>query len=418
MVVCSPPGHSSFFACDPSALLQNAVATWCFPLLLGMAKFTIPSGHCAGSFDGVVISTDIEPDDAIALLALAPRLRGVPLLVIVGQGPVDKCEMASEMLAGFGLDSCATVVQGQKSTASWPATVTACYHDNARTPQHAATIVPGEGADLVSSQLDAFLTKHEAPFALLLKPPHELLRTKPELLRRTVGAIYGSFNLAELRSGMREADPALSEGACHERQEELMRALKAVLWIERSLSVGRDGVIDTDAAPGAWPPIETHPGLMQHVLQWNADTLTAFGKKLASMGNEVGEALSGSGGGGEGSGGAGELGAKQYGEVEGIVEKADKKVQVMLSIARCQGRQVCHADTLVVACLMDDDGKLTRFTKRCTPGHDAKFKPTFVPEASSSVAALMAEAGDERAELFKASTDIVVQGLTASKAGK
>ena len=29
--------------------------------------FVVPTGPCAGTYDGVFISTDLEPDDAIAL---------------------------------------------------------------------------------------------------------------------------------------------------------------------------------------------------------------------------------------------------------------------------------------------------------------------------------------------------------------
>ena len=68
-----------------------------------MALFHVPTGPCAGTFDGVYISTDLEPDDALCLLALARKLRGVPLLVIVGEGPVDKRQMVATLRAALKL---------------------------------------------------------------------------------------------------------------------------------------------------------------------------------------------------------------------------------------------------------------------------------------------------------------------------
>ena len=49
-------------------------------------RFAVAHGVCAGEYDAVLISTDLEPDDAIALQVLAPQLREVPLLVVVGEG--------------------------------------------------------------------------------------------------------------------------------------------------------------------------------------------------------------------------------------------------------------------------------------------------------------------------------------------
>ena len=366
----------------------------------GGMVFSVPTGHCAGSYDGVVISTDLEPDDAIALLALAPRLRGVPLLVIVGQGAVDKRQMAASMLASFGLDKCATVAQGRDSKASWPSAVSTCYDGLGR--QTAATILPADDETSITTHLEAFLAKCSTPFALLLKPPHEFLRVSAAMLQRTAGAMYGSFNLAELREGMCAAEPTLTEDMCHTQQEVLLRSFKAMLWVERSLSVGRDGMLDTVATPTAWPLLEEHPSVLQHVLHWNAVTLKTMGKKLGAVAADTAAALEGDGA---------VLGPTHYGAVEAVVEKADKKVQVMLAIARCQGRQVCHADTLVATCLMDDAGALAAFMRRCHPGHDAKFKPTFTADPSSNVAALLAEPGLAREDLFQKSVAILLDGL-------
>ena len=95
-----------------------------------MSTFDIASGSLQGSYDGVIVSTDLEPDDALCLKVVAPRLQsahlfstkyfgapravlglgrssststhpkipalvvGVPLLVVLGQGSLDKRTMA------------------------------------------------------------------------------------------------------------------------------------------------------------------------------------------------------------------------------------------------------------------------------------------------------------------------------------
>mgnify|MGYP004135239023 CR=1 FL=1 len=69
-----------------------------------MAEFNVAAGRLKGSYDAVLISTDLEPDDAICLAVLAPMLKGVPLLCVVGEGPNDKRTMMAELLATFGID--------------------------------------------------------------------------------------------------------------------------------------------------------------------------------------------------------------------------------------------------------------------------------------------------------------------------
>lgn len=75
------------------------------------------------------------------------------------------------------------------------------------------------------------------------------------------------------------------------------------------------------------------------------------------------------------------------------------------------GCQVCHADTLVAAYILDDENTMAQFARRCQAGHDQKFKPTFEPNNSSSVVALVAETGPEREQLACASFVVLVQAL-------
>ena len=142
-----------------------------------LPAFVVPSGPCAGSYDGVLISTDLEPDDAIALKALAPRLRGVPLLVVLGEGDRSKAAMASGLLAAYGLDGGPTrVVQGRPSSSPYPASAIAAYAPLAAASS--AEVVADGNAPAAGEPRRAvvdFLSTCERPFALLLKPPHELV---------------------------------------------------------------------------------------------------------------------------------------------------------------------------------------------------------------------------------------------------
>ena len=85
-------------------------------------------GVCAGSYGAVLISTDLEPDDIVAIKLMAPRLRGLPLMVVVGQGNVkDKRIVCARMLAAYGLDAQTTILQGATSAAPYPSNLFASY---------------------------------------------------------------------------------------------------------------------------------------------------------------------------------------------------------------------------------------------------------------------------------------------------
>ena len=221
-----------------------------------LAPFIVRTGPCAGSYDGIFISTDLEPDDAAALKVIAPRLRGTPMLVVVGEGNAPagaKCSLAAEMLASYNLDEHATIVQGRGSSVAYPAAALCAYSgvDGAPRP-HRATIVSGESEESVAERVAAFCDRCEAPFALLLKPPHEMVALPAPALGRVAAAVYGSFNFLELREAMRRKAPSLSEEEAFARQEAFLHALKACLWVERSNSVGRDATLSNVEADPVW----------------------------------------------------------------------------------------------------------------------------------------------------------------------
>ncbi len=74
--------------------------------------------------------------------------------------------------------------------------------------------------------------------------------------------------------------------------------------------------------------------------------------------------------------------------------------------------QVCHADTLVIALLLDTTDALTPFTRRCVASHDAQLKPKpkFEGAAESAVAVLVADEA-QRAALEAKSISVLISSL-------
>lgn len=147
-------------------------------------------------FDAIVVMYDAEPDDNAALLMLAIALKRcekqtgvkIPLLLIVGEGDVEKRGMATNQANLLGL-SC-TIVQGPLSQKKFPLEMTNCFNANYSS---------GESiyfeTDAVCC-LSMFLEKSSNPLLIVLKPFAELIRVPNTLLAKATCAFYGSFNFA------------------------------------------------------------------------------------------------------------------------------------------------------------------------------------------------------------------------------
>ena len=364
-----------------------------------LAPFIVRTGPCAGSYDGIFISTDLEPDDAAALKVIAPRLRGTPMLVVVGEGNAPagaKCSLAAEMLASYNLDEHATIVQGRGSSVAYPAAALCAYSgvDGAPRP-HRATIVSGESEESVAERVAAFCDRCEAPFALLLKPPHEMVALPAPALGRVAAAVYGSFNFLELREVMRRKAPSLSEEEAFARQEAFLHALKACLWVERSNSVGRDATLSNVEADPVWPTLAADAGVINLVTAWNEHSVLAIADKVSELKREIGEILGRA------------TTEDKFDAIGTCVSRHEKRLAIMASIADTHGRQMPLADPLVSALLLDDDGRLTPYVRRCRAGHDAKGRPTTQPDEASSVAAVVASGREEAAALCRATLEVL-----------
>lgn len=355
------------------------------------ARFAVPNGHCRGEFDGVLLSTDLEPDDIIAIKILAPRLRGVRILAVVGQGPCDKTQMMSDILAAFGIDNHAEVVQGRTSTIEYPRHVLGAF------------AAAGASSSAVISEADAaertlaFLKGCSAPFALLLKPPMELIGIEPSVLCCVTAALYGSFNLESFRSAL--GDREMSTEDRFASQEALMHSFRRLLWFERSLSVGRDSVLDPKRAPELWDWLKCESDIVQVVHAWNAEVMRGFAPKVEGIMRDIAATTSTE---------------PDFQKLQVVLEVADKKVAIMNSIAQCDGLQVCHADTLVAATLIDASGILATYERRCRVGRTANMtKPAPVYEESDgSTVCILAAEGEARAKLETESIAVLVTSVT------
>ena len=356
----------------------------------------VSSGCLAGSYDSVVISTDLEPDDVLCIAALENKLRGVPLLVVVGEGAADKATMAAELLASFNLDSRATVVQGKRSAVTFPDGVTESYRHERRVP--ACKVQDGGESAAVRAVLavDAFLSKHARPLALLLKPPHEFLTASPVLLGKTKGVLYGSFNLQSLHPAMTElAGSALSAAELHVAEIDLMKRFAKMLWIERSTACGRDCVLEPSSCPPAiWQYIDSQAGLTRHIQAWNTHMIASIADKIAKLPTDVRAALD------DDADGARTKGDAHYSRLDPYINQVDKRVQILVAITACRGKQVCHADTLVSAAILDESGSLAKYERPSPAGPERLYQ-------------LVSEPGDERDALVKASFKVLERAFSS-----
>jgi hypothetical protein len=320
---------------QPEGSLRPSIETEPARASSSKKSFTVPGGYLKGVYDGVLLSTDLEPDDAVAIKLLAPELRGVPMLVVVGQGPSDKTQLAVQMLAAYDIGSSARVVQGQTSEVPFPTQMIDLY---ASASSSSAILKPEivAGGDAAALTAD-FLARCSAPFALLLKPPHEMANLDTTILGKTTAAVYGSFNLATFRAAL---PASLSEEEKLLRQEALLHSFKLALWVERSLSVGRDSVLESEKFDGGgkklWDCLLADKELVGMIGAWNAQTLKTFAPKVSKGMNEIKAICDKSTVGPDAT-------SPLWPELLVLLEGIDKKVQVMKSITKCKGSQVCAA---------------------------------------------------------------------------
>eukprot|EP00929_Paragymnodinium_shiwhaense_P030615 TRINITY_DN17316_c0_g1_i1.p1 TRINITY_DN17316_c0_g1~~TRINITY_DN17316_c0_g1_i1.p1 ORF type:complete len:432 (+),score=125.36 TRINITY_DN17316_c0_g1_i1:81-1376(+) len=345
--------------------------------------FEVASGVLKGRYDAIYLSTDLEPDDIVAIRALAPKLKraAVPLFVVVGEGNVEgKVEMMADVLAAYGLLRPGTkIVQGALSGERYPpAALEAFKASRPSATAMASAVVKGDAAALS----EAFLKEHRAPLAILLKPPHELANLSEEVLARTAAVAYGSFNFVRFREDLQKAASSskVTKAAALERQASFLKAFKAFVWVERSLTVGSSGTLNRDHE-SAWKALAAgDEGLMTIVREWNVASVQRCAKRLKTMCKQMLAACD-----------TGQPDAALFGTIRSTYEKNQKSIDILSEIARLAGDQICLADPIVSAVLLDERGELAAYEKRSAVRLSKSGQPTLTPDKSSSVALLHAE---------------------------
>jgi len=352
---------------------------------------SVTMGPLAGHYDAVLLETDLEPDDVAAIKALAPRLTGVKLLVVVGEGDVDKRALMRAILSHYGLLGNARVLQGRRSSVPYPAEALAAFPPAAVETVTTSTNTDGD----VTSELSSFLAAASAPLAIILKPPHELLTLEPSQLARTSAASYGSFNFHKLRDVMMSDGVAADKEAAAKRQLSLFGAFKKFVWIERSDAVGRDKTLSSNQET-VWPLLRTDAPLVALMAAWSMKAVNEATKKIARFEKEVQSAWKLDGA------------EAQFKQVAEDASWAAKRVAMVESIAQTGGMQMPYADPLVVAVLLDDEARLTDCLRPVAPTIDAGTdKISFAPAPSSSLFVLQPEDKSGKDDLFHASLEVL-----------
>ena len=191
-------------------------------------------GICRGVYDGVLLCTDLEPDDILAIKALAPRLSNVKLFVLVGESNSTKITLAQNILDEYEITNY-KVYQGVSSNGEYPKELLKAFDKNSQsntchTSKYMKSMTGGkastsgiasperlspeqmtdEDRKLLESieeaqktfsrcDIEDFINECRSPFLILLKPPHELMNLNRHILSKSKAALYGSFNLKELK---------------------------------------------------------------------------------------------------------------------------------------------------------------------------------------------------------------------------
>jgi len=137
------------------------------------------------SHDALLVLTDLEPDDVLALYILLKKVdKTFPMLVIVGEGNINKTGMVTSLLNLMCFNNF-TVVQGSLNLhKDFPEAACRVFGNTSPSPD-----------SNVSIEIEEFLTKYDSPLIFGIKPFTELLDVNPDLLAKCVLALYGGFNL-------------------------------------------------------------------------------------------------------------------------------------------------------------------------------------------------------------------------------
>lgn len=200
--------------------------------------------------DAVLLLTDLEPDDVIALRMLknSKMVDDKELLVVVGEGNKSKVQLAVNVLEFYKFTNY-TVLEGVNSNKDYPSSCLESY--------------PVVQVNRTSKEtVEQFLTRHTMPVILCLKPPYELLDLDSSLLKKCQLSIYGSFNLRSVIFRFKK------ENKTYDLASFLNNSFARVLLYESFYATGSNS-LNKSLAPDMFNKLEKDEPFMTLMHGWN-----------------------------------------------------------------------------------------------------------------------------------------------------
>ena len=212
-----------------------------------------PSQH-----DACVLCSDLEPDDVLAIAILANQIpKDFPLLVITGEGNLDKSGLGHNICQHFGFTNF-QIIHGDYSTKTYPENALLSFGD----------VFPDKNSEKYAEEnsrllLANFLDQYQSPLIISIKPMRELKDIPIHLTQKCVLVKYGSFNLRCM----------FDQWDKNEMANFINTRFKQVLLYESFPATGTNNSINKNNAPALFQALqnqhETYQGLFNLVLAWN-----------------------------------------------------------------------------------------------------------------------------------------------------
>ncbi|AYV86502.1 MAG: hypothetical protein Sylvanvirus1_98 [Sylvanvirus sp.] len=183
--------------------------------------------------DHLMILTDLEPDDLIALLLIKDKLaQAKSIMFVVGEGnAMLKAARMSVYVEMLELSNC-SVIRGCSSDKEFEADGLELF-----SPEYIAHVRSRKDEYKVDFTKILTFLKEKKPFVLSLKPPRELIhlwKEDPTVFHGIVMAGYMSFNIR-----------CLFQQHSHELVAEFLHSFQRVFFYETFLATGEKNSVDT-----------------------------------------------------------------------------------------------------------------------------------------------------------------------------
>lgn len=316
----------------------------------------------AGEHDLIVVETDLEPDDVLALRIMADVLRAaLKCVVVVGEGNLSKRAMCEALLKEIGVT--AQVIEGQRSDKDFPPALLRVFRGHPQGEQSELSPLE-EGVNQLL--LTTRVRDSEAPLFICMKPPRELLSLPRDLQEKVTVICYGSFNFRAL--GALAADWQTLVNTCF--KETLVYESFLVTGAQNSLTAENSSLFDSalkmaqrnDASSPFWC------GFLDAVRIWNKHIAVDCLETIERLACEM----------------RGDLDRNDWAALRSKkIRLGDRNLKVVNNIIEAESRQMVLADCALAAALCLDVNVSVRRKQRMV--FDANGYTTFVPDENGRV---------------------------------